>query len=77
MTTRRRSSLQPRPATDPLSRLGTTGLRLSLGLVFLWFGALKLVPGLSPAEGLAGDTLSILTQGLVPPTVSVPPTNIE
>ena len=33
---------------------GLTLLRLALGLVFSWFGALKLIPGASPAEALAG-----------------------
>jgi len=32
-------------------------LRLGLGVVFLWFGALKFVPGLSPAEGLVARTV--------------------
>ncbi len=40
-------------------------LRISLGIVFLWFGGLKLVPGLSPAEGLAGKTIVALTGGLM------------
>lgn len=47
-------------------------LRLALGLVFLWFGALKLIPGLSPAESLAGRTIEALSLGLVPPAVAVP-----
>lgn len=47
-------------------------LRVSLGVVFLWFGALKLVPGLSPAQDLAGRTIEQLTLGLVPPEVAVP-----
>ena len=42
-----------------------TALRLSLGLVFLAFGSLKFVPGLSPAEGLAVATIERLTLGLV------------
>lgn len=41
-------------------------LRISLGLVFLGFGLLKFVPGLSPAEGLVEQTMSVLTFGLVP-----------
>jgi uncharacterized membrane protein YkgB len=41
-------------------------LRLSLGIIFLWFGALKLVPGLSPAEGLATRTIELLSGGLMP-----------
>jgi uncharacterized membrane protein YkgB len=40
-------------------------LRVSLGVVFLWFGALKLFPGLSPAEALATDTIRLMSFGLV------------
>jgi len=32
-------------------------LRWGLGVVFLWFGALKFVPGLSPAEALVARTV--------------------
>lgn len=55
-----------------MARNGVTCVRASLGIVFLWFGALKLFPGLSPAEGLAGRTILALTHGLVPPAVSLP-----
>jgi putative oxidoreductase len=41
-------------------------LRASLGVVFLLFGALKLVPGLSPAAPVAIETTELLTFGLVP-----------
>ena len=34
-----------------------TILRVGLGIVFFWFGALKLFPGLSPAESLVRSTL--------------------
>jgi len=51
---------------------GVTLLRVSLGLVFLWFGILKFFPGLSPAQELAGRTISDLTHGLVLPAVSLP-----
>lgn len=47
-------------------------LRCALGIVFLWFGVLKFFPGLSPAEELAGKTISVLTSGIVAPSVSVP-----
>jgi uncharacterized membrane protein YphA (DoxX/SURF4 family) len=47
-------------------------LRIALGIVFLWFGALKLVPGLSPAEDLAGRTIEALTFGIVPASIAVP-----
>jgi len=51
---------------------GITLLRMSLGLIFFWFGVLKFFPGLSTAEGLATRTISVLTFGLVPPSVSLP-----
>jgi len=42
-------------------------LRLSLGIIFLWFGFLKFFPGVSPAEELAGQTFSSLTLGTLSP----------
>ena len=47
-------------------------LRVSLGIVFFWFGVLKFFPGLSPAEDLAARTISVLTFGAMPPSVSLP-----
>jgi uncharacterized membrane protein YphA (DoxX/SURF4 family) len=55
-----------------LARHSVTLLRLSMGVVFLWFGALKFFPGVSPAENLAGRTIAVMTAGLVPPAVSLP-----
>lgn len=49
-----------------LDRGSVALLRASLGLVFLGFGVLKFVPGLSPAEALARETVRALTFGLVP-----------
>jgi uncharacterized membrane protein YphA (DoxX/SURF4 family) len=46
-------------------------LRLSLGIIFLWFGFLKFFPGLSPADQLATRTISALSFGMVPPAVSL------
>jgi len=40
-------------------------------MVFLWFGALKFFPGLSPAQSLAGSTMSALTFGILTPEVAV------
>ncbi|MFB8776966.1 hypothetical protein VSS16_30235 [Streptomyces broussonetiae] len=45
--------------------LGITLLRISIGLIYVWFGAPKFVPGLSPAESLAADTTERLTFGLL------------
>jgi len=46
-------------------------MRVALGVVYLWFGALKLVPGLSPAESLAGRTLEVITFGVIPSGTAV------
>ena len=55
-----------------MARHGVPLLRISLGVVFLWFGALKLFPGLSPAQGLATRTIAVLSAGLIQPSVSLP-----
>jgi uncharacterized membrane protein YphA (DoxX/SURF4 family) len=57
--------------TSLMARYGIVLLRLSLGVVFLWFGALKFFPGLSPAEGLAARTISQLTFGYLAPSSAV------
>lgn len=46
-------------------------LRGGLGVVYLWFGALKFVPGMSPAQGLVVQTIDVLTLGMIPPEVSL------
>lgn len=61
-----------RAITSWLAVAGPVVVRLGLGIVFLWFGALKLFPELSPAQDLVGRTIERLTFGIVPPTVSVP-----
>lgn len=53
-----------------MARNGIPLLRRSLGIVFLWFGALKFFPDLSPAQNLAGKTMAALTFGLVPPELA-------
>ncbi|BCX05105.1 MAG: hypothetical protein KatS3mg053_3043 [Candidatus Roseilinea sp.] len=55
-----------------MAQHGITLLRIGLGVVFLWFGVIKLIPGLSPAQDLAARTISMLTLGLVSPAISVP-----
>lgn len=65
------SRLDPR-ITLWMARHGPTLLRVSLGVVFFWFGVIKFVPGLSPADELATRTISTLTFGLVPADVSRP-----
>ena len=46
-------------------------LRISLGIVFLWFGALKFFAGLSPAQDLATRTISMLTFGRIAPDTAL------
>ena len=47
-----------------------TILRISIGIVYLWFGVLKFFQGWSPAEELAKETIHILTFGLIPDMVA-------
>lgn len=54
-----------------MARYGIVLLRVSLGIVFFWFGALKFFPSLSPAQDLATRTISLLTFDLIPPEVSL------
>ena len=49
-----------------LSDHSTRLLRWAIGINYFWFGALKFFTGLSPAEGLAKDTIRVLTFGLIP-----------
>jgi len=60
-----------RRITETMAEHGLTLLRLALGIVFLWFGALKFFPGASPAEGLAGRTIEALTLGAVPQDIAL------
>lgn len=61
-----------RSVTRWAAQHGLRVMRMALGVVFVWFGALKLFPGLSPAQDLAARTISMLTLGWVPPDISVP-----
>ena len=58
--------------TQTLARLGVPVVRVALGIVFLWFGALKFVPGLSPAEELATRTMAVLSAGHLTPAMALP-----
>jgi putative oxidoreductase len=52
-------------AADLLARYSVDILRVSLGVVFLVFGALKFFPDASPAEPLVERTVDALTLGIV------------
>lgn len=60
-----------RGITGWMAAHGVRLTRLALGVVFLWFGAIKLGPGWSPAGDLAGRTIELLTFGLIGPTIGV------
>jgi uncharacterized membrane protein YphA (DoxX/SURF4 family) len=47
-------------------------LRISVGVVFAWFGVLKFIPGISPAEDIATRCMGVLSFGLIPAEVTRP-----
>jgi uncharacterized membrane protein YphA (DoxX/SURF4 family) len=61
-----------RSITQWMAQYGVLLLRISVGIVFFWFGILKFFPNLSPAQDLAGRTIEVLSFGLVPPMISLP-----
>jgi uncharacterized membrane protein YkgB len=54
-----------------MARYGLTILRVSVGIVFFWFGALKLIPGASPAEALIRETLTFLPMDFFLPVLAL------
>jgi len=72
LTLTRRLELLETQVVSWLAQHAVTFLRISLGLVFFWFGVLKFFPGASAAEALATHTISVLTFGLMPAQVSLP-----
>jgi uncharacterized membrane protein YphA (DoxX/SURF4 family) len=60
-----------RRITSWMSKYGLLLLRLSIGIVFFWFGILKFFPGLSPAQDLAIRTIDLLAFGLIPGNISI------
>ena len=57
--------------SNALRRNGVRLLRYAIGVVFVWFGALKLVPGLSPAEDLVKATVFFVDADLFYPILAV------
>lgn len=61
-----------RSITHWMATHGITALRISIGVIFFWFGALKLIPGLSPAEALITSTLgAMVPMGLFIPFLAI------
>lgn len=46
-------------------------LQISLGVIFFWYGILKVFDGVSPAQELATMTISMLTFNLIEPVISI------
>lgn len=57
--------------TAILARYGITAMRVGLGIIFFWFGALKLVPGLSPAEELVRNTIYFIEPDVFLPILAL------
>lgn len=57
--------------TKWMARHGVTLLRISMGVVFFWFGALKLFPNASPAEDLIRQSITFLPMNLFLPFLAV------
>ncbi len=57
--------------TQWMARHGLTLMRVALGIVFFWFGALKIIPGLSPAEDLVRKTIYFLDPDLFLPILAL------
>ncbi len=52
--------------TEWMAHHGYRLMRVSIGLVFVWFGFIKFFPGLSPAQDLAIRTITMMSFGLIP-----------
>lgn len=50
---------------------GITLMRISIGIVFFWFGFQKFFPGISSAEDIATRTIETMTFGLIAPGLSM------
>ena len=65
MSLAQRFDVIDRNVTHWMADHGVTLLRWSIGAIFVWFGALKLAPGLSPADQIATNTTMVLTLDLL------------
>ena len=60
-----------RAITRWMATYGMVIMRVGLGIVFFWFGALKLFPGLSPAEELVRNTVYFVNPDWFIPVLAV------
>ncbi|MFW5916907.1 MAG: hypothetical protein ACOCRD_00700 [Halorubrum sp.] len=68
--TRERFERLDREITRQMSRLGIPALRVALGVVFVWFGGLKVIGG-SPAAELVAATVYVVPAELFVPILGV------
>jgi len=54
-----------------MAQHGLVILRVGLGIVFFWFGVLKLFPGLSPAEEMVRNTIYFIDPDLFIPVLAI------
>lgn len=54
-----------------MARYSLSILRIGLGIIFVWFGALKLFPGVSPAEELVRNSIYFFDPDLFLPILAV------
>lgn len=59
-------------AIDWKARNGMIILRISLGIVFFWFGFIKFFPDSSVAEAIAAETILSLSHGYIDKQISMP-----
>lgn len=64
--------LYEKKAYEWMAKNGITLLRISIGIVFFWYGVLKFFPGVSSAEDIATLTIERITFGLVTQALSMP-----
>lgn len=57
---------------DWMARHGVMLFRISMGVIFFWFGFQKFFPGLSSAEDIATRTIEQVSFGMVTHPVSMP-----
>lgn len=60
-----------RRVTAWMGRYGLNMMRIALGIIFFWFGALKLFPGMSPAEDLVRNSVFFIDPVLFQPVLAV------
>jgi len=57
--------------TKWMGKYGLLILRISLGVIFLWFGVLKFFKGLSPAEELVRNTVYFMDPDIFIPILAL------